>query len=236
MAQYIGKKETIALQKWVDVTTTDVERSALFETTIHPAFKKLADNLVYKLGQSQSVHARDLRDRTVSHLFDKIHKYNWTRGSTPFSFFNVVAQNFIKHQIKRPENAKTIRLTNTVRRENDSTDDNNQAIVNALKNNNSLVDNSYLNAGEEGNEFIRFLKMEIAKFIVNTPDKKEKLFLKHLIQILDNHHHLDISKKNEFYCMMRTLSNFNNREIGKYRFKIMGFYEKVKKRYIEELI
>lgn len=234
MPNYFGKKEGIAIKQWCNPLTTDLERVALHENILYPCFKKLIDNHIYLKGQTQHELAKEWRDECISHLFDKIKKFDPERCPNPFSFFNVCAKHFIIHQINDRKKFSRIVSTNWSHNEmNSGTDENTlpQAIHSEV-----FTDSSYIHAGEDGDDFLQFLQEEIARTIVNCTDKKEKIFLQHVIQILENNKSMEIVKKRQFYMMMRSMSNLNGREITKYLFRLRKYYTEIKYKYNNGLI
>ena len=82
-------------------------RDTIYTQEISPAFNTLVENLinVYKF---QVVHEtkEDLRNECVEFLFTVIRKYDPTRASKAFSYFNVVAKNWLT--IRSKQNARAI--------------------------------------------------------------------------------------------------------------------------------
>lgn len=80
-------------------------RNLIYTKTISPAFRTLVENLinVYKyqvIGESKE----DLRNECVEFLFTVIGKFDITKGSKAFAYFNVVAMNWLS--IKSRQSAK----------------------------------------------------------------------------------------------------------------------------------
>jgi len=72
------------------------QREKLYVTSIMPAFEKLAENLI-NIHKFTSLHDSydDLKNDCVNFLFETIHKFDPTRGTNAFSYFNVVAKNWL---------------------------------------------------------------------------------------------------------------------------------------------
>lgn len=77
-------------------TSDAVEKERLYMAEIFPAFDKLVENLIFIHG-FQGLHDTydDLKNDCVTFLYEAIHKFDPTRGSKPFSYFNVVAKNWL---------------------------------------------------------------------------------------------------------------------------------------------
>ncbi len=74
----------------------DLEKKMkIYEKEILPAFDKLAENLIYVYGfKSPYATAEELRVDCVSFMFETLHKWDPSRGTKAFSYFNVVAKNW----------------------------------------------------------------------------------------------------------------------------------------------
>lgn len=83
----------VAYQKAVDDRK---ERNRLYVQEIVPAFEKLVENLI-NIHKFTSLHDTydDLKNDCVNFLFETIGKFDSTRGTNAFSYFNVVAKNWL---------------------------------------------------------------------------------------------------------------------------------------------
>ena len=71
-------------------------REKLYVEKIVPAFDKLAENLIFIYGFTNNTHSvADLKNDCVSFLYETIHKWDESKGSKAFSYFNVVAKNWL---------------------------------------------------------------------------------------------------------------------------------------------
>lgn len=78
------------------------EREKLYVTEIMPAFEKLVENLI-NIHKFSSLHDSfdDLKNDCVNFLFETIRKFDSTRGTNAFSYFNVVAKNWLIIKTKK---------------------------------------------------------------------------------------------------------------------------------------
>ena len=72
------------------------EKQKLYVAEIFPAFSKLVENLIFIHG-FRGLHDsyEDLKSDCVAFLYEAIGKFDPSRGSKPFSYFNVVAKNWL---------------------------------------------------------------------------------------------------------------------------------------------
>ena len=67
-------------------------RNKIYATQIHPAFDKLAENIIntFKFTYFDDVFS-DVKHEVVAFMVMNIHKYDHTKGSKAFSYFSIVA-------------------------------------------------------------------------------------------------------------------------------------------------
>ena len=77
-------------------STENGDRNRIYVQEIYPAFEKLAENLM-NIHRFTSLHDSfdDLRNDCVNFLFETLLKFDATRGTNAFSYFNVCAKNFL---------------------------------------------------------------------------------------------------------------------------------------------
>ena len=84
------------------------ERETIYVSKIFPAFDKLVENLIFIHGfQSSHSSYEDLKSDCVVFLYETLNKFDHTRGTKAFSYFNVVAKNWLI--IKSKQRTKQIR-------------------------------------------------------------------------------------------------------------------------------
>ena len=71
-------------------------RHKIYTEEIHAAFPKLAENIINTFKFSYFDYGfRDLQEEVVSNLVLNMHKFDETRGSKAFSYFSIVAKNYL---------------------------------------------------------------------------------------------------------------------------------------------
>lgn len=80
------------------------KRAIIYKEKIAPAFEQLAESLIYVYGfKSPYETVSSMKGDCVAFLYETIHKWDPARGTKAFSYFNVVAKNWL---IIRCRNAK----------------------------------------------------------------------------------------------------------------------------------
>ena len=73
-----------------------IVRNRIYTDEIHTAFLKLAENIINTFKFSYFTYGfRDLQEEVVSNLVINMHKFDETKGSKAFSYFSVVAKNYL---------------------------------------------------------------------------------------------------------------------------------------------
>jgi len=102
---YFTKKTDKSIRKFLRTDATE-DKNIIYETELKESFTTLVNNLisVYKINHSDNF--KTLRDDCVRHLYEKIDTYDNKKCKRAFSYFNVIARNFLfmKHnQCKKDE-------------------------------------------------------------------------------------------------------------------------------------
>jgi len=86
-------------------TECHLERDKIYTAEILPAFEKLAENLIF-IHKFTALHEtlEDLKNDCVSFLYETLYKFDASRGTKAFSYFNVVAKNFLIIKSKQKSN------------------------------------------------------------------------------------------------------------------------------------
>jgi hypothetical protein len=77
-------------------STDDGERNIIYGTRIHAAFDKLAENIINTFKFTYfDMPFEDIKHEVVAFMVMNMHKYDHTKGSKAFSYFSVVAKNYL---------------------------------------------------------------------------------------------------------------------------------------------
>ena len=92
---YFGMEVQDAIVRYND-SNNDAERNKIYQEEIHKAFDKLCENIIntFKFTYFDDVF-EDVKHETVAFLVMNMHKYDHTKGSKAFSYFSVVAKNYL---------------------------------------------------------------------------------------------------------------------------------------------
>ena len=92
---YFGQEVQDAVVEY-NSSTDDNERNVIYGTRIHAAFDKLAENIINTFKFTYFDYGfEDIKHEVVAFMVVNMHKYDHTKGSKAFSYFSVVAKNYL---------------------------------------------------------------------------------------------------------------------------------------------
>ena len=92
---YFGQEVQDAIIDY-NSSNDDSERNIIYGTRIHAAFDKLAENIINTFKFTYFDYGfNDIKHEVVAFMVMNIHKYDHTKGSKAFSYFSVVAKNYL---------------------------------------------------------------------------------------------------------------------------------------------
>jgi hypothetical protein len=181
------------------------DKDKLYVKTILPAFEKLAENLI-NIHKFTSLHDTydDLKNDCVNFLFETIGKFDASRGTNAFSYFNVVAKNWLIIKTKQ----KSQRTKRSV-----SLDDPESLTANELS---IIEDHNTVPAQDEAlisdysaKNVIKLLH-EI-RFKIKT--ENELACINSIITIFENIEDVDLLNKSAILLYMRELSGLSPKQL-----------------------
>lgn len=170
-------------------TESSFEREKLFTTKIYPALNKLVENIIHKWKfYNYETSYSDLKADTVSYLYEKLKKYDPSTGSKAFSYFTIVARNFLIG------NAKNYNIHINAKHDLDVVDNQRNVMIEISQDN--YLDNVSL-----------FLK-NWCEFVTNNitdifKTKRDQNIALAFVNVLDSNYELDISNKKQIYIFIK---------------------------------
>ena len=95
---YFGMEVQDAIIRY-NASNNDSERNKIYQEEIHKAFDKLCENIIntFKFEYFDDVYV-DVKHEVLAFLIMNMHKYDHTKGSKAFSYFSVVAKNYLRRE------------------------------------------------------------------------------------------------------------------------------------------
>lgn len=220
---YFGKDAHNAVVEY-QTSEDRKEKNKIYTEKIKPSFEKLAENLIFIHGFSHGQdHFIQLKNDCVSFLFEILEKFDPSKGSKAFSYFNVCAKNHLIIQSKK-------RIKN--RNRHVSIDDANL----------SYRDKTYIESHQivESPEKSFIMKEEIELIhVVNDKLKdritnaNEKLCIDAIITLFNNIDELDFLNKRAVFVYLREISGLNPKQLSVAMSGIRKHYRELSKNHDE---
>lgn len=170
-------------------------RDVIFYRIIYPALNKLVENIIHKWKfYNYESSYEDLKLDTVTYLFEQLGKYKPETGSKAFSYFTIVARNFL---FKRAKDLRKVQMeVNNL----DLVDSDRNIMVEVTK-------QDYLDDKVDFNrEWINSLENNLDQ-ICQT--KREKAIISSFINVFNSG--VDIDNKKLFYIYLREQTGLENK-------------------------
>jgi hypothetical protein len=92
---YFNKETEVSIVTFLE-SANKKERENVYKLEIFPAMEKLVESLIYVYGfKSPLMTTPELIEEGCFFIYNSLHKWNPDKGSKAFSYFNVVAKNFL---------------------------------------------------------------------------------------------------------------------------------------------
>ena len=216
---YFTKDTQAAIEKF-QAEETEEERAKIYTKDIMPAFEKLAENLILIYGFAKGRHDfGSLKNDCITFLYETLYKFDASRGTKAFSYFNVVAKNWLilntRKRKKVQDNSYPIHEL-----ESFSAADRN-AIANY-----QLADapDDILILAEKRDEIKEILKILRGK-VVNTNDVA---CIEAVHVVFDKIDELDLLNKRAIYVYIREISGLNSKQLSTSMSTVRRLYKQIK--------
>ncbi len=194
-------------------------RDRLYVEKIMPAFEKLVENLIniYKFTSMHDTY-EDLKVDCVNFLFETIHKFDETRGTNAFSYFNVVAKNWliIKTKQKAQKIKKLVSLDDP---------DGLSSYETCL-----IEEYNYLPFKDADAELANRKEIITMLYEIRAKAKSENELscINSIITIFENLDDIDLLNKSAILLYMRELSGLSPKQMTTTMQSIKSYYKKMK--------
>lgn len=201
-------------------TRSDSKRNEIFETKIKKAFTSLVNNLIFVYKASDLDTVSSLRDDCVRFLYTKIDTYDCERASKAFSYFNVVARNWLFQ-----------RFNSNKKDEKKFLDINDSQVTSSLV---------YKSKEDYDSEQLVFFDKDFINYIVeNLSDikllfkEREQAVLDAILMLLKNPDSIDIYNKKAIFIYIRNMTGYNAKQVALSISKLKTEYFELKKAWIK---
>ncbi len=206
---YFGMDVQDAIVRYndLDPDKDQTKRNDIYQKEIHAAFDKLCENIIntFKFEYFDDVYI-DVKHETLAFLVMNIHKYDHTKGSKAFSYFSVVAKNYlILHNNANYKKYKT------------------HYDISALSNVSSKSDkNEFLDGFI--NDMIFYFEQNISNIFKNKTDIDVAYAI---IELFKNRDGIENFNKKSLYILIREMTNVNTSQITRVTNVFKKYYKKL---------
>ena len=188
-------QDAIVRYNALDPDENQAERNKIYQEEIHYAFDKLCENIIntFKFTYFDDVY-EDVKMETVSFLVLNIHKYDHTKGSKAFSYFSVVAKNYLI--LHNNANYKRYCVTTGV----------------DILNSKPVGDNKEKYLSDFTNEIIKYFDKNINNLFRN---KRDIDVAYAIIELLKRRDEIENFNKKALYILIREMTNIETSYITK---------------------
>ena len=170
------------------------EKNKLYNDEIEYPFNKLAENIIntFKFTYFDDVF-KDVQHEVVVFLIMNMHKYDHTKGSKAFSYFSVVAKNYLI--LNNNNNYKKLKLHMGIETLNYKHDDKN-----------------YTDTDELAEEVIRYFDKRIATIFKKRRDMDVAYAI---VELFKRREEIENFNKKSLYILIREMTNVDTNHITK---------------------
>lgn len=203
------------------VSTDPAQSEKIYVERIMPAFDKLVESLIFVYGfTSPSEPIEVMKNDCVSFLYETLHKFDAQRHTKAFSYFNVVARNWLiiasKNRLKKAKRLVSFEDLKNI----DSLDSelyrNNQTVPNA--------EDKIIQSGHRDSilQVMRKIKRQVTQ-------QHEQACIDAIITVFEQTDSLDFFNKRAVFVYVKNISNLNQKQLSSAMSSIRKCYRNILK-------
>jgi len=217
---YFGKETHEAIIKYQSSECKD-EKEKIYADIIRPSFHKLVENLIFIHNFSTDAsHFQILKTDCVTFLYETLEKFDSSKGSKAFSYFNVCAKNYLIIQSNKRNKNKNRHV---------SIDD----FVNlSLKDKTAIENHGYVNSPDSHMIFEedKTHLFEIFDLIKNkTKNENEKKCIHAIVHLFKSVDELEFLNKRAIFVYLREISGLNPKQLSVSMSNIRKYWKDISK-------
>ena len=209
---YFGPEVQDAIIKYNTNPDNHVLRNRVYSQEIHAAFDKLAENIIntFKFTYFDDPF-EDVKNEVVAFLVMNIHKYDHTKGSKAFSYFSIVAKNYLI--LNNNANYKRYKSHDKVE---------------ALDYSRNIKDEQEKNFVELNNELISYFESQIPNIFSK---KKDMDVAFSIVELMKRRDEIENFNKKAIYILIREMTNVETAHITAVVNVLKKHYKKLMNKY-----
>lgn len=202
-------------------TNLQAEKEFIYVREILPAFDALVENLINVYGfKIMHESKQDLKSECLEFLYTAVHKFDSTKGSKAFSYFNVVAKNWLT--IKSKQNAKKLKQYISL----DYQEGMSQTDLDLIEQHNFVPGFDDIMTSQEVNQFLRDIVDELDK---RTKTDNEKATVNAIKIIIDRLDDIDLLSKRAVLLYIREITDLSSKQLSIVLSSLKKHYRELRK-------
>ena len=204
LKQYFHEGTQAATEKFQAESSLE-EKAKIYQAEILPAFEKLSENLIF-IHRFTSLHSsyEDLKNDCITFLYEALYKFDASRGTKAFSYFNVVAKNFLI--IKSKQRTKFLKRNISI--ENPASFTQDETV--SLHNQNTVPAQEERIIREEKRTVILEMIVKIEE-IVKSENERSCIYA--VRKLFENADDLEFLNKRAIFVYLREMSGLNPKQL-----------------------
>jgi hypothetical protein len=195
-------------------------RDEIFEKKILPAFTRMATYWVYSYGTEMPPQIKEeMLQGCAGFLHDSIHKWNVDRTTKAFSYFNVVARNWVINAVNnfKKKGTKELSINDLVTASTIREKDINQKLIIQSPESDMLH-----------TEYLQEIRDRVKKIRMGLADEKDIIVIDAIEKIFNAAEHLDFMNKSALFIYIREICGLDKRTISKSMSRIRRVYAQIR--------
>ncbi len=200
------------------------EREKIYEHRILPSFSKLVENLILIYGFAKGGESFDvLKNDCVTFLYETLYKFDNSKGTKAFSYFNVVAKNWLvlNSRRKRRITHNHVSLTNQDKFSARDKD----LIANYQI---AQAPDELMISGEFRGEIMKTLEHIRTKVKSSGKSKNDIACIEAIVTVFEQVDQLDFLNKRAIFVYVRNISGLNSKQLSASMSSIRKLYREYK--------
>lgn len=220
VSNYFTMDTQFAIVKYQQTPQLDTKEQ-IYVKEILPAFDSLVENLINVYGfKVMHESKQDLKNECLEFLYSAVNKFDHTKGSKAFSYFNVVAKNWLT--IKSKQNAKKVKQYVSL----DYKEALSQGDVETIERFNMIPGYDEVVTPAEINEFLTKIVGELENRIKTDNEKATVDAIKLIIDKLDD---LDLLSKRAVLLYIREITGLSSKQLSIVLSSLKKHYKEIRK-------
>lgn len=219
-SQYFTMDTQAAIVRYQN-SDDDMYREVTYVKEILPAFDSLVENLINVYGfKVMHESKQDLKSECLEFLYTAVHKFDPEKGSKAFSYFNVVAKNWLT--IKSKQNTKKLKKYISL----DFKEGLSQTDLDAIERNNFVPGLDEIMAPQDMRAMLEAIVKELE---TRVRSDNEKATLEAINVIIENLDDIDLLSKRAVLLYIREITGLSSKQLSIVLSSLKKHYREIRK-------